>query len=35
MIAERIRQHKDFVSKDDKNKVPKAKVWLEAVNELY
>jgi len=26
MIAERIRQHKDFVSKDDKNKVPKAKV---------
>ena len=26
MIAERIRQHKDFVSKDDKNKVPKARV---------
>ena len=26
MIAERIRQHKDFVSSDDKNKVPKAKV---------
>ena len=26
MIAERIRQHKDFVSKDDKNKIPKAKV---------
>ena len=26
MIAERIRQHKDFVSRDDKNKVPKAKV---------
>ena len=26
MIAERIRQHKDFVSKDDKNRVPKAKV---------
>ena len=26
MIAERIRQHKDFVSKDDKDKVPKAKV---------
>ena len=26
MIAERIRQHKDFVSKDDKNKIPKAEV---------
>jgi len=26
MIAERIRQHKDFVSKDDKDKVPKARV---------
>ena len=26
MIAERIRQYKDFVSNDDKNKVPKAKV---------
>ena len=26
MIAERIRQHKDFVSKNDKDKVPKARV---------
>jgi len=26
MIAERIRQHKDFVSNDDKDKVPKARV---------
>ena len=26
MIAERIRQHKDFVSKDDKDKVPKARI---------